>query len=89
MFGKQSEDGNMPAVWIVPMGFHWSHVALFWNWESKEFETTSQSKIQTHRHKREELYRRAAMTIQYLIFFMSTMTFKTTDVPRHISGQNL
>lgn len=29
MLGKHSEDGNMPAVQIMPMGFHWSHVAPF------------------------------------------------------------
>lgn len=42
-FAKCFEDEH-PFVCIMAMDYHWSHVALLWNWESEEFETTSNSK---------------------------------------------
>lgn len=51
MLAKCFEDEH-PFACIMAMDYHWSHVALLWNWES-EFETISNSKTEErHRHKK-------------------------------------
>lgn len=52
MFVKCFEDEH-PFIHIMAMDYHWSHVALLWNWDSEELETTSNSKTEErHRHRK-------------------------------------
>lgn len=82
-----------PFIYIMAMDHHWSHVALLWNWESEEFETTSNSKSEERlRHKKyEETYMiknwyKPYTTINFLHFCYDSLKLHLSIV---VSGGNI